>query len=180
AVILVSSVISRAVRSDELRTAGFEFKDEVSRFLWDSLKMLEFPVLVPHRPGERDRDAKEKCIRDDHQLDPNMEVVFLEVEVEDASDFFQTLLIEVCREGTRFVIKVTHGASVAHAIAAVALELSKVGKPPAIHFGWSEMNLLGASWSYLAFGEGNVPGKVRELIHDHEPRPERRPRVIVG
>jgi hypothetical protein len=42
------------------------------------------------------------------------------------------------------------------------------------------MDLLAASWSYLAFGEGNVPWKVRELILDAEPDPARQPRVIIG
>jgi hypothetical protein len=69
---------------------------------------------------------------------------------------------------------------VAHAIAAVAVELSRVGKPPVLHFGWSEISLLEASWSFWAFGEGNVPWKVRELIHNEQPDPERRPRVVIG
>ncbi len=179
-VIVLTSIISRAVRSDELRTVGFEMCDEVSRLLWDSLKILEFPALVPHRPGRHERDLKEETIRRDHQLDPDMEIVFLEIHVEDASEFYQVLRIEVFREGSRFVIRVMGCASVPHAIAAVTLELSRVGKPPAIHFGWSELSLLQASWSYLVFGEGNVPWKVRELIAQHEPNPERRPRVVVG
>lgn len=179
-VIVLTSIVSRAARSDEVRTAGFEMCDEVSRLLWDSLKMLEFPVLVPHRPGRHERDLKEETIRHDHQLDPNMEMVFLEIHVADASEFYQVLQIEVLREGARFVIRVMRCASVPHAIAAVALELSRAGKPPAIHFGWSELSLLQASWSYLVFGEGNVPWKVRELIDQQEPKPERRPRVVVG
>ena len=179
-VILITSLLSRAVRNDERRTRGFEFRDEVSRFLWDSLKILEFPVLIPHRPGRHERDLKEATIRQDHQLDPKIEIVFLEIHVEDASEFYQTLHIEVFREGARFVVKVSRCVSIPHAIAAVALELSHVGRPPAIHFGWSEMSLLEASWSYLVFGEGNVPWKVRELIEEQEPSPARRPRVIVG
>ncbi len=54
---------SRLRRSTELRFRGFEFADSTSRFLWDSLKHLEFPVLVPHRPGARDLAEKEQTIR---------------------------------------------------------------------------------------------------------------------
>ena len=64
--------------------------------------------------------------------------------------------------------------------AKLALEMSRLSKPPGVHFGWSEMDLLAASWSYLAFGEGNVPWKVRELIMDAEPNPAKRARVIIG
>jgi hypothetical protein len=154
--------------------------DEHSHFLWKSLCAADFPILVPHRPGRHERDAKEIVIRQDHQLDPDVEIVFLEVDVDDPSNFYQKLLVEVVAEGKRFVIKVTRCCSVAHAIAAVALEMSRTSKPPGVHFGWSEMDLLAASWSYLAFGEGNVPWKVRELILQAEPRRERQPRVVIG
>jgi hypothetical protein len=178
--IFIWSVISRAVRSDELRTVGFEFVNEESKFLWESMKLADFPALVPHRPGKRERDLKDQSIRQEHQLAPDMDIVFIEVDVEDPSEFYQKLLMEIFREEKRFVIRVTRCVSVAHAIAAVALELSKVGKPPCIHFGWSEISLLEASWSFFAFGEGNVPWKVRELILNEEPTPERRPRVVIG
>jgi hypothetical protein len=178
--IFLWSVISRAKRCSELRTVGIEFVDDESRFLWQSLEAAEFPALVPHRPGKRERDLKEECIRREHQLAADMDIVFIEVELGDPSDFEQKLLLQVYREDKRFVIRVMHCVSVSHAIAAIALELSKVGKPPALHFGWSEIGLLEASWSFWAFGEGNVPWKVRELIHHEEPNPERRPRVVIG
>jgi hypothetical protein len=178
--ILGMSVLARAVRSDELRTIGYDFVDEESKALWQHLRLLDFPVLVPHRPGLREREEKEATIRRDHNLDRSVDIVFLEIEVDDPSNFFQHLLIEVLRENHRYVVRVQRCVSVAHAIAAIALEMSKESKPPNLHFGWSEMDLLAASWSYFAFGEGNVPSKVRELIIAAEPKPERRPRVIVG
>ena len=179
-VIVACSVFSRAFRNRELRTEAFEFKDELSKLLWDSMKHFEFPVLVPHRPGRRERDAKERSIRQEHQLAADIDIVFIETEISDASDFYQKPLLEVSREANRFVVRVSRCVSAAHAIAAVALELSKAGKPPALHFGWSEMSLLEATLSYLVFGEGNVPWRVRELILREQPDPERRPRVIIG
>jgi hypothetical protein len=178
--ILSMAAVIRAVRSDELRTLGFEFVSPESKFLWDSLRVLDFPVLIPHRPDMQDRPAKEACIRCDHNLDPNVEIVFLEIEVDDPSNFFQRLVIEVIQEDRRFIIRVRRCCSVAHAIAAIALEMSKESKPPALHFGWSELDLLHASWSYLALGEGNIPAKVRELIWAAQPDEQKRPRVIVG
>jgi hypothetical protein len=177
---LMMSVVIRAVRSNEVRTLGFEFVSPESKFLWDSLRVLDFPVLIPHRPGAMDWEQKEAAIRADHNLDPNVEIAFLEVEVDDASNFFQRLLIEVLQEHKRYIIRVRRCCSVAHAIAAIALEMSKESKPPGLHFGWLDMDLLSASWSYLALGEGNIPTKVHELIHHMEPDPARRPRVIVG
>src|SRR5262249_54371419 len=57
--IIASSVVSRLMRSTELRFAGFQFNDQHSRFLWASMQDAEFPVLVPHRPGTRSLLDKE-------------------------------------------------------------------------------------------------------------------------
>ena len=58
--IVIGSFGSRVKRSTELRFKAFEFADFSSKFLWDSLKHLEFPVLVPHRPGRRAARTKRK------------------------------------------------------------------------------------------------------------------------
>lgn len=179
-VILCTSIVSRAMRTGENRTTGFDFVDEHSRFLWESLRSADFPILVPHRPGLFSRSERGQKIRDDHRLDPGTEIVFLEVEVDDPSNFYQRLLIEVVPEETNFVIRVSRCVSIPHAIAAIALEMSRYSRPPGLHFGWSDLGLLASSWSYLAFGEGNVPWKVRELINHEEPDPSKRPRVVVG
>ena len=178
--ILTMSVVSRGLRADELRTPGFDFKDEHAKLLWDSLRMANFPALVPHRPGRYERALKEKQIRSEHQLDPDVDIVFLEVHTDDPSDFDQRPVVEILREGKQLIVRLTRCVSVAHAIAATALEMSRVSRPPALHFGWPEINLLAASWSYFAFGEGNIPWKVQELITLAEPDAAKRPRVIVG
>src|SRR5688500_8956450 len=78
ATMVVSSFGSRLRRSTELRFRGFEFADQTSRFLWDSLKRLAFPVLVPHRPGGHDLPEKEQTIRQMHRLGPEVPIVFIE------------------------------------------------------------------------------------------------------
>jgi hypothetical protein len=169
------------MRADELRTIGFSFKDEASKEIWENLRRADFPLLVPHRPGLHARAEKEGQVRQEHSLSPVAVIVFLEIQLGDPSDFFQNLDVEVFKEDEkRFVIRVTGGVSVAHSIAAVALEMSRVSRPPSLHFGWPGLNLLEASWSYLAFGEGNIPWKVRELIGRAEPEASKRPRVVVG
>lgn len=178
--VLLFSMISRTRRSTELRFEKFDFVDDHSRFLWDALRHLEFPVLVPHRPGHHSIIAKDKQIRRVHRLDANVPIVFVEATVGDASEFQHNPVIEVTEEQGRFVLKLTRCASVAHAVATVALELSKTGKPPEIHFGWSGESPLAANLSFLLFGEGNVPWLVRELILKAEPDPKKQPRVIIG
>ena len=93
-----------------------------------------------------------------------MPIVFVEAVLGDTSEFEHLPLIEVIEEDGRFVLRLLRCVSIAHALAAVALELSKTGKPPEIHFGWSDENPLAANLGFLLFGEGNVPWLVRNLI----------------
>ena len=174
------SFVSRLQRSTELRFEKFEFVDETSRFLWDALRHLEFPVLVPHRPGHHTIEQKDERMRRVHRLDEEVPIVFVEAVLGDPSEFEQNPLMEVVEEEGRFIVRLRRCVSIAHAVATVALELSKAGKPPEIHFGWSDENPLAANLGFLLFGEGNVPWLVRELIVKAEPDSKKRPRVIIG
>lgn len=178
--ILVSSLVSRTLRSTELRLTHFDFVNQESKFLWDSLKHLEIPVLVPHRPGRRDLLDKEEDIRRVHRLEPGVPIVYIEAIPGDVSEFAFTPLMEVISEEERFIIRVTRTASVAHVIAAVGLEIGKGGHPPEIHFGWSDEMPLAANLKFVLFGEGNIPWMVRELITKAQPDPQFQPRIVIG
>lgn len=178
--VIVSSIWSRTVRSTELRFTGFRYKNDESHFLWDSMRHLEFPILVPHRPGGRDLEEKEQSIRQEHHLTPDDPIVFIEVERGDVSEFYQSPELEVTQEGGRIILRFGKVASIPHVIAAVGLELSKTGRPPEIHFGWSNESPLAANFSFVLFGEGNVPWMVRELVRKAEPDLTKQPRVVVG
>jgi hypothetical protein len=178
--IIGSSIVSRLARSTELRFQGFQFVHPEDRFLWQSMQGMEFPVLVPHRPGGRKLAEKEEEIRRMHRIPPDEPIAFIEAELGDASDFYQEPLMAVKQEEGRFIIKITRCASIPHVIATVGLELSKYGKPPEIHFGWSGESPMVANLDFLLFGEGNVPWLVRELILKAERNPERQPRVVIG
>jgi hypothetical protein len=181
AAILVLSAVSRIMRSTELeRFRKFEFVSPESKFLWESLQHLEIPVLVPHRPGGRILAAKEDEIRNWHHLSANTPIVFMEVEIGDASEFYQSPLMEIVHEEGRFIIRVTRCASIAHVIAVIALTLSQFGHPPELHFGWSDESPVRTNFRFLLFGEGNVPWIVRQLLIKAQPDPALRPRVIIG
>ena len=66
--IMVTSIVSRVLRSRELRFAGFKPKDAQSKFLWDTIRTLDLTILVPHRPGRRSLAEKEAAIRRDHRI----------------------------------------------------------------------------------------------------------------
>jgi hypothetical protein len=178
--ILITSFVSRWIRSTELRFEAFEFVDDDSRARWDQWCAHEFQVLVPHRPGMYSRVERERAIRECHRIGPDIPVLIIEAELGDPSDFYHLPLIRVTRENGTELIQVSRCASVAHVIAAIALEMAKVGQPPEVHFGWSDESPLAANVNFLLFGQGNIPWMVRNLIQKAEPNPARRPRVIIG
>jgi hypothetical protein len=178
--ILLTSMVSRGLRSLELRCDGFEYADPESRFLWESLKALDTPMLVPHRPGRTSLADKEQRIRDTHRLPPGVPVVFIESSLADASEFHQLPLMRVLREEDRFLIRVDRCASVPHVLAAIALDLAKVGTLPEVHFGWSNESPLTANLHFVLFGHGNVPWMVHALLGTAEKDARKRPRVVVG
>jgi hypothetical protein len=179
-VILATSFWSRLARARELRFAGFKLSDPQSKLLWDTIRHLELTILVPHRPGRRSLAEKETAIRREHRLPRDLMVVFVEVDLEDASDFAHELVIRVYEEQGRYVLKVTEAASISHTLAALALEMAKVGRPPEIHFGWTDETPLSGMLGFLLFGEGNVPWMVRELLRKAEPNADNRPLIIIA
>jgi hypothetical protein len=178
--ILVVSFFSRWARSRELRFAGFKLPDPASRLMWDTIRHLELTILVPHRPGRRSLANKEAQIRREHRIPRDLMIVFIEVELADASEFVNEPVMHITQEEGRYVIKITGAASIAHTLAAVALEMAKVGRPPEIHFGWTEDSPVSGTLGFLLFGEGNVPWMVRELVRRAEPDETRRPVIIIA
>jgi hypothetical protein len=178
--IIVTSFISRIARSRELRFEGFHMPDAISKLLWDTIKHLDLTVLVPHRPGRRTLAEKESAIRREHHIPRDVMIVFMEVQLTDPSEFVNRPELTVSEEEGRYVMKIENAASVAHTLAAVALEIAKAGHRPVIHFGWTEESPWSGTIGFLLFGEGNVPWMVRELIRRAEPDPEKRPKVMIA
>jgi len=181
ATILVTSMVSRIARARELRFQGFHIPDVTSRLLWNTIKHLGLSVLVPHRPGRRSLESKETSVRDEHRIPSDEMVVFVEVELADPSEFAPTPELTVVQEEGRYVLRVRNAASIAHTLAAVALENRVEGKlPPILHFGWTDESPVSGTLGFLLFGEGNIPWMVRELLIKAEPDPARRPRVMIA
>jgi len=179
--VIVSSLLSRWWRSKEFRFEGFEFDNEESRLRWDTLRFLHYSILVPHRPeGHHTLAEKEARIRQRHRLGNDVPIVFLETTADEPSEFLQKPLVSIEQHDGSYVIRVKRCASVAHVIAAIGIEFSKVGEPPEIHFGWSDESALRAMLEFLLFGEGNIPWLVHDLLKRHESDATKRPRVIVG
>jgi hypothetical protein len=180
AALFVTAGVSRWARSTELRFDGFTFADEESGIRWEAIRRLEFQVLVPHCPDHRSLVEKDAEIRARHRLGPDVPIIFIEAELGDPSDFQQHPLLRVVKDNGFEVIRVSQCASIAHVLAAIALEFRAVGRPPEIHFAWSRKSPLASNLNFLLFGEGNIPWMVHALIRKAERDSARQPRVVIG
>ncbi|HEY1192485.1 MAG TPA: hypothetical protein VGE74_32980, partial [Gemmata sp.] len=145
AVVLAVSVASRAWRSTEFRFESFAFADPVSAREWTHLMASDLPILVPLRPGKHDLRGREIETRTRHRIPGTLPITFVLAELADPSDFHQRPLVRIAREDGRVVVHITRCCSVAHTLAAAALELSKAGRVPEVHFGWSAENPVTAN-----------------------------------
>ena len=179
--IVVSSFISRWIRSTELRFEGFSFANLESERRWAELSRLGPRVLAPHRPGLMSLADKRLTLLRDYRLAADEEVLFVEATLGDPSDFYQRPLMSVEREDAIEVVRVSHCVSVAHVLAAICLEMcDDEAPPPEIIFGWSNEAPLAANLNFLLLGEGNVPWMVRELVLNAGLEPHRQPRILIG
>jgi hypothetical protein len=177
--IVVTSLISRATRSTELRVTGITMDDRARLYINEAAEIH----LVANEPDARDQKeylAKSLEAWEMHRLRKDEGLLFLEATVPDASEF-ETEIRVVGEELHGFRILRIESPSIPNAIAAVLLHIrDETGKLPNVYFHWTEGNPIGALLRYLVFGGGDIPALTREVLRQAEPDTERRPLVHVG
>jgi hypothetical protein len=179
--IVVTSLISRIWRSTELRTERVELDLTAEQLIKEASRNTIRIIANRRQAGDlREYELKEREAREDNLIPPDEPVLFLEVEVCDASEFSDVLEVRgVTVHGYR-VLR-AESSTVPNAIAAFLLYLRETtGKIPHCYFTWSEGNPLRYLFKYIVFGEGDTAPVTREVLRQAEPDPERRPMVHVG
>jgi hypothetical protein len=179
--ILITSFISRWIRSTELRFEGFAFADDATKRRWEELHDSGPKFLAPHRPGLMPLSQKSLHLQRDYRLDPAAHVLFVEAELGDPSNFYQKPLMLIDHEDGLEVIRVSRCVSVSHVLAAICIELCRgTGQPPEIIFGWSNESPLAANLNFLLLGEGNIPWMVNAMVRKALRDAPRQPRILIG
>ncbi len=178
--IIVVSFLSRVSRTTELRVESVELDDAAQRFVAESGGRGLRIIANKRQDGDaREYALKEDRQREDSHIPASLPILFLEVDVNDASDFASTLQVHgVEVEGYRILRM--ESSTVPNAIAALLLHIREItGKRPHAYFNWSEGNPLAFMMRYLLLGEGDTAPVTREVLRKAEKDPEKRPMIHV-
>ncbi len=179
--IILTSLISRVWRSTELRIENIELDETARRFIAEeSQHTIRLIANRLNAGDEREYFLKEKEVREDNHIPETDPILFLEVQVSDASDFGGTLHVSGVQVD-RYRILRMKSAAVPNAIAAILLDLrDQTDQLPHIYFGWAEGNPIQYLLRFILFGEGDIPVVTREVLRLAEKNPDRRPTIHVG
>ena len=179
--IIFTSLVSRVWRSTELRVERIEIDELALRFIAEESHGAI--RLIANRLNEgdvREYAFKEQEVRDDHHIPSTDSVLFLEIQVSDASEFANIIRVkgvDVCG----YHILRAESAAVPNAIAALLLYIrDQTGKIPHAYFGWVEGNPIQYLLRFILFGEGDIAVVTREVLRKAEKNPKQRPAIHVG
>jgi hypothetical protein len=176
--IIVSSLVSRAFRSTELRIREIVLDDASREFLLrDHDQVIR---LISHRPVHRsveEYESQDALARMAHNLRSNEQLLFLEIHRVDSSDFEASLRVTgICVD--RYRILRASSPAVPNAIAAILIHIRDItGRLPHVYFNWTEGNPIGHMFRFLIFGEGDVPPVTHEVLRHSIADPQQRPFV---
>ena len=179
--IVAASLVSRAVRSTELRIEGIEYDEVAARFVHDAAGRRALRIVASRPDAGSPTDYAEKLARakSTHHL-PDDNLLFLEVTPGDASEFAGSLMVSGVEVGKHRVLRCTSPA-VPNAIAGLLLDLrDRTYAVPHAYFGWTEGNPIVYLLKFLILGEGDTAPVCREVLRKAEPVPGRRPRIHLG
>ena len=187
--IILVSLWSRVSRAFELRVTEIRLDYAALQYVCEAasgeIQIIAHEPTLPAKPGERTQidDAylmKEREQRAESHIPAGDPVLFLEVNVIDASEFSTALDVHGVEDRGHRILRITSPA-VPNAIAALLLYIRDVTDAlPNVYFEWTEGNPVVNLIRFLFIGQGEVAPTTREVLRRAEPNRSRRPKVHVG
>jgi hypothetical protein len=179
---IFTSLLSRAMRSTELRICEVELDDSAKALLAeDEDQVIRFIARRP-RPVETEEalDDADRKVRQSHGLRDDEQLFFVEIVRGDASEFEQTLHVTGRKVG-RHVVLEAKSPAIANSMAALMIHLEKItGKLPHGYFQWTEGNPMANLLRFMILGEGDVAPLTHEVLRRAVRSSKHRPVVHVS
>jgi hypothetical protein len=182
--IIVVSMVSRVYRSLELRQESIVVDEKAQRIIEEASRGGEIHVIAHRRrtgndPEEYARKLEEQ--REYNRIPADAPVLFLEIDVDDPSEFEEEVLEVSGVEVGGYKVLRAQSTVVPNAIAAFLLYLrDTTGITPNCYFGWTRGNPFVYLVRYLLLGEGDTAPIVHEVLREAEPNLKRRPVIHIG
>ena len=182
-VIVLVSLVSRIWRTLELRVDSVNMDLLALDFVGVAAEGDHSVRLIPNRPEIRDvaeYDRKAAEVRRDHDIPASEGLIFVEIEVADASDFAGSLDVRGSRVGPHMVLR-AKGVAIPNAIAALLMHVRDyTAKRPHAYFNWGESSPVQSVGKLLFSGQGDIAPVTREIVRRVEPEETRRPVIHVA
>ncbi|WP_406004823.1 amino acid transporter [Streptomyces sp. NBC_00637] len=181
--IITISLVSRISRTTELRADKIVFDEAARRFITDTLAHDNAINIITNRRQAGDGAEyadKEREQRAANPVPGLADILFLEIDVVDPSDFSDTLTVRGVEVDDYRILRAEAPAA-PNAIAAILLTLhDTTGVQPHCYFAWAEGSPLTHMFRYFLLGRGDTAPVTREIIRQHQPDPARRPGIHVA
>ena len=159
------SLVSRAVRSTELRITGVELDDQAKAFIAEACNhTIRIIAWNPRTSSNKNCDEAELELRRLHSFSSDDPIFFFEVERGDTSDFTDHLSVKGRWEDSNRILHV-RSAVVANSIAALLIYIEHTtGCIPHVYFHWTDVNPVTNVMRFIFLGEGDTAPLTHEVL----------------
>ena len=163
--IVFFSLVSRVLRSTELRVTDVILDDEARKLLAeDEDQLIRLVAWNPKTAGEKVRDDIAHASLQMHGLQEDECIYFLEIERSDASEFSECLCVNGRREGVHRILS-AKSPVVANAVAGLLLHLKEItGQIPHAYFQWTDVSPGVNIARFIFLGEGDTAPLTHEVL----------------
>lgn len=181
--IILVSLASRLRRSTEVRATSVSFDAEATEMIKACTGPDRQLRVIAHEP-QRLTAARYRHKREHAEASSTWpswtRPIFLEVSVDDSSDFSEDLHVRGIQRHGNDILAVT-APSVPPAVAAVLLGIrDQFSDMPHVYFRWTEGDPVRNFWRFVFLGQGEIAPLTREVLREAEPDVTRRPWVHVN